>query len=206
MKAKILIFTLFIISISFSQRTESIVYLKDGTKKVGYINQLGDNVSTIDKVKFRTNKKSKKIIEIDITKISKIDFTKDGNIQETDYFKTLEKDPNTILKVTLEYEGYISLFQRIVYGFQGNISHIEHYFQKNEKGLVKISPVGFLANGTEKAIIKYFNDCPKLAQYIKNETFKKYVKSRKEFEKKPKFRQRLIEILKYYNSKCLQNN
>lgn len=217
MKGKLLIFTFFITLIVSSQKTESIIYFKDGTEKIGYIkygpHPFASNITTTDKVKYRTSKESKEITEFEYSEISKINIIEDGDIIRTSYFKNPDKNPHVVLEVTLVYEADVNLYEHIATGSISNGSNgyrsypiFEYYAQRGKNNIVKIFPVGLLGNGSDKAMIEFFSDCSKLIGYIKNRTFEKYVKNHPDYEDEPKLRSRFLEIVKYYNSKCSTEN
>lgn len=212
MKGKLLIFTFFITLIVYSQKTESIIHFKDGTEKVGYIKYgpkpFASNITTTDKVKFRTSKESKEITEFEYSEISKIDIIKDGDIIRTSYFINPDKNPHVVLEVSLVYKANVNLYEHITTGYNGYRSYsiVEYYAQRDKNNAVKIFPVGLLGNGSDKAMIDFFSDCEKLIEYIKKRTFEKYVKNHPDYEDKPKLRSRFLEIVKYYNSKCSPEN
>lgn len=210
------IFFLFLItSIVSSQKYESVIHFKDGTEKSGYIKYgakpFASNITTTDKVKFRISKESKEVTEFEFSKISKIDLTKSGDVIRTYYFQTPEENLKVVLEVTLEHEGNaVSLYKHIqsvntsTNGYNpGSIN--EYYLQKGKKNIVKIFPGKFMGISSENLIKNFFEDCPKLVELIDREAFKMFVANTPSLAKK-KNTNRLIEIVKYYNSKCSVEN
>jgi len=205
MKSKILLFIFFITTITYAQKIEGTIHFNDGTQKSGYIKYgpkaIAKNIKTTDNVKFFKTKNSNKKVEFKYSNISKIDLTKNGDLITTIYFKVYEKDPNIIFDVTLEHEGHVSLYKNTHFDNYGYI--IETYFvQKDDQNIVKIFPVGVLGNGSDKAMKNYFIDCPKLLELIDRRAFRMYFANKPSLEKSEKFKNRLIEIVKYYNTKC----
>lgn len=211
MKVKFLILTFFVATFAFSQKTEGVIYFKDGTKKVGYV-KVGPkfsetNIGIKDKVKFRIDKKSKEISEFEYSNILKIDFIKKSKVIRTSYFKVPLNNPEVILEVSLEFEAEVNLYYHFSKAVGSNgYSSDDYYVQRGEDNIVKIFPVGIFGSGSEKAMMNYFGDCLKLVEHIKNETFKKYVENHPDFKEKSKVYSRMIEIVKYYNINCLENN
>ncbi len=204
MKVKLFFFTLFSVSIAFAQKSECTVYFKDGTNKVGFIKEMGSKPGLNEKFKFRTNKKSKEIFEFKIENIAKIDFIENGVVNRTMYYKHSENNPNVFLEVILIYKNEVSLYYHYVSEYQYN--NTEYYVQRGEDKLVKIFNVNALGNRSKNLMMKYFNDCPVLIEHIKKDTFKNYVKNHPDFVDKPKLQSRIIEIVKFYSTKCLENN
>ena len=213
MKERIIILICFTSSMVFSQKTEGTIHFKDGTEKIGYVKYgpkpLLSDISIMDKVKFRTSKESNEISEFEYTDIAKIDLMKDGEILSTSYFKTLKKNPNIILEVTLVHKGNVSLFTHIAHvntpNSYGGGSIREYYVQRDEENIVKIFPGKVMGISSEKLMMRFFSDCPKLVELIDREAFKRFVANSPGLAKN-KNANRLIEIVKYYNSKCLREN
>ena len=104
---------------------------------------------------------------------------------------------------TLIHEGETSLYSRKVLVITGSLYYETRYFvQGPGKSFTKIFPVGAMGNGSDKAMKKYFKDCPKLVKLISQQAFKKFVGNDPNLKRSEKFRNRLIEMVKYYNSKC----
>ena len=117
-----------------------------------------------------------------------------------------EKDQQSPSEKILVYEGTTNLYVSPYTGFtttpNGSFTDTEYHVQTKGREMVKIFPVGLLGNGTNKAIKKYFNDCPRLGKLIDQEAFTRSVGNDPDLSRTEKFRKRLIEIVKYYDSKC----
>ncbi|MEE9362414.1 MAG: hypothetical protein V3U92_07445 [Cellulophaga sp.] len=210
MKGKIVVFVFFTALIVSSQKREGTIYFKDGTKKVGYIRNRSDIITSKDRLEFRISKKSKEISEFKYTDISKIDFNNatSENIFAIFYYKTLMENSENMLEVSLIYKGYVSLYRHIGYfensqGGGGSIT--EYYVQKGEENIVKIFPGKVLGKSSETLMKSFFEDCPKLVELIDRKAFKMFVANSPSLAKK-RHTNRIIEIVKYYNSKCSGSN
>ncbi len=104
------------------------------------------------------------------------------------------ENSNRLLDLVIE--GKVSLYRDMLHVDNG-VQLVYYVDKKNEK-LTKIFPVGFMGNGSDKAISEYFNDCPAILELLEREAFRKFVKMKKGL----KSQYRLEEIVKYYNQKC----
>jgi len=208
-----MLFLFFITSITLAQKKEGIIHFKDGTEKHGYIkygpSPFASNILVTDKVKFRKTIKSKEIIDYEFSKISKIDLIRNGEILWSSYFKIPKKNPDIILEVNLVHKGITSLYTHMASvnnpSNYGGGSITEYYVQNNEEGIVKIFPGKPFGVSSEKLMKQFFKDCPKLVELIEKEAFKRYVANTPKLAKR-KTKNRLIEIVKFYNSKCNVGN
>ena len=197
MKKTILLLTIFFSTITFSQKDNGKIYLKNGEVKTGFI-RLGlistFGLASEDIVVFKKNKKSKEKIKYTLNDIDKIELEKKG----TYFMKKNEK--GNILITQLIYEGSpLSLYLYLEEGFNGEKSP-SYYFQKGNENLQLI--YRGLGNSSNKKMTKYFSDCPKLTEYIKSRTFEKYVEKSPVFKGKNKLISKLTEIVKFYNKNC----
>tara|TARA_B110000971_G_C19756389_1_gene384360 strand:- start:40 stop:636 length:597 start_codon:yes stop_codon:yes gene_type:complete len=197
MKKTILLLTMFFSTITFSQKDNGKIYLKNGEVKTGFI-RLGlfstFGLASENIVVFKKNKKSKEKTKYTLNDINKVVLEKKGT-----YFMKKNKKGD-ILITNLIYEGSpLSCYLYWEEGFNGQRSP-SYYFQKGNEDL-KLIYRG-LGNTSNKKMRKYFSDCPKLAEYIKSRTFEKYVERSPKFKDKSKLTSKLIEIVKYYNENC----
>jgi len=197
MKKTILLLTIFISTITFSQKDNGKIYLKNGEVKTGFI-RLGlfstFGLASENTVVFKKNKKSKEKTKYTLNDIDKIELKKKG----TYFMKKNEK--GNILITNLIYESSpLSIYFYWESAFDGGKSPT-YYFQKGNEDL-KLIYRG-LGNTSNKKMRKYFSDCPKLVEYIKSRTFEKYVERSPKFKDKSKLTSKLIEIVKYYNENC----
>jgi len=211
MREIIIIFTLLTSLSTFAQDSKgSVIHFKDGSTKVGYFkygSPFRGNILITDKLKFRTNKKNKDFSEYDFSEISKI-VTPTGN---TYYYLTPKDNLQIILKVSLVYEGSIKIYrhQQLANGGGPN-SNIQYmaevfYLQKGEESLVHVFPNKTFGASPEKLMKNFFKDCPKLVQLIDRQAFKIYVANNPDLAG-IRTESRLIEIVKYYDTKCIEDN
>ena len=197
MKKTILLLSIFLSTLIFSQKDNGKIFLKNGEVKTGFI-RLGlystFGFASENKVVYKKSKESKEKIKYSLNEINKVVLEKRG----TFFMKKNEK--GDILITNLIYEGSpLSLYHYPEEGFNGHKSPT-YYFQNGNEDL-KLIYRG-LGNSSDKKMRKYFSDCPKLAEYIKSRTFEKYVERSPKFKDKNKFYSKLIEIVKYYNENC----
>ncbi len=191
---------------SSAQKGQGTIHFKDGTKKVGFFNYgpgiTAPNIRVTDKVIYKTNKKDKKSIEYDFTDISSIEYGS-GNKAFVYYFKIPEENQNVILDVNLLYDGKVKLYlhSSTVAGPMNTYQENVYYVQKNEDYIYRIFPNKFMGPSSKKLLKQYFSDCIKLVELIDREAFKMYVANNPEL-KKNSVQNRLLEIVKYYDSKC----
>ena len=191
---------------SSAQKGQGTIHFKDGTKKVGFFNY-GPNLtaSTIrvtDKVIYKTNKKDKQSIEYDFDDISYLEHGF-GNKKFVYYFKVPEENQNIILDVNLLYEGKVKLYRHssIISGPMNTYNENVYYVQKNEDFIFRVFPNKFMGPSSKRLLKQYFSDCAKLVELIDREAFEMYVANNPEL-KKNYSENRLLEIMKYYDSKC----
>tara|TARA_R110001592_G_scaffold149963_1_gene375550 strand:+ start:2772 stop:3368 length:597 start_codon:yes stop_codon:yes gene_type:complete len=197
MKKTILLLSIFLSTLIFSQKDNGKIFLKNGEVKTGFI-RLGlfstFGLASENIVVFKKNKESNEKIKYTLNDINKVVLEKKG----TYFMKKNEK--GEILITNLIYEGSpLSLYLYWEEGFNGQRSP-SYYFQKGNENL-KLIYRG-LGNSSDKKMRKYFSDCPKLAEYIKSRTFETYVERSPKFKDKNKLNSKLIEIVKYYNENC----
>tara|TARA_B110000240_G_scaffold145172_1_gene160539 strand:+ start:188 stop:784 length:597 start_codon:yes stop_codon:yes gene_type:complete len=197
MKKTILLLTMFFSTITFSQKDNGKIYLKNGEVKTGFI-RLGlfstFGFASENIVVYKKSRESKEKIKYSLNEINKVVLEKRG----TYFMKKNEK--GDILITNLIYVGSpLSIYYYPEEGFNGQKSPT-YYFQNGNEDL-KLIYRG-LGNTSNKKMRKYFSDCPKLAEYIKSRTFEKYVERSPKFKDKSKLTSKLIEIVKYYNENC----
>tara|TARA_B110001452_G_C15202723_1_gene417324 strand:- start:936 stop:1532 length:597 start_codon:yes stop_codon:yes gene_type:complete len=197
MKKTILLLSIFLSTLIFSQKDNGKIFLKNGEVKTGFI-RLGlfstFGLASENIVVFKKTKKSKEKTKYTLNDINKVVLEKKGT-----YFMKKNKKGD-ILITNLIYEGSpLSCYLYWEEGFNGQKSP-SYYFQKGNENL-KLIYRG-LGNSSNKKMRKYFSDCPKLAEYIKSRTFETYVERSPKFKDKSKLNSKLIEIVKYYNENC----
>ena len=197
MKKTVLLLTIFFSAITFSQKDNGKIYLKNGEVKTGFI-RLGlfstFGLASENTVVFKKNKKSKEKIKYTLKDIDKIELEKKGT-----YFMKKNEDGNILITNLIYESSPLSIYSYWERTFDGGKSPT-YYFQKGNENL-KLIYRG-LGNTSNKKMRKYFSDCPKLAEYIKSRTFEKYVERSPKFKDKNKLYSKLIEIVKYYNENC----
>ncbi len=171
-------------------KEKAIIYLKNGEKKDGFVKDSKLNV------KFKFDKKDEDIQKIRLEEIDSIDYEK----QETIYYRPLDNTNGEVLRVRQIYSGKTKLYYHYERAFDNGAYRV-FFVQGEEAYLTKIFPVGILGNGSDKAMIAYFADCPKLTQHIQKRTFEKYVNNQPKY-KKARTPGRLTEIVKFYDSNC----
>ena len=219
MKTTILIlFMLLTTAMGFSQKIEATLHLKDGTTKTGFIkyglNPFAPNLYVTDKVKYRKTITSKEITEYAYSLISRIDVLEEGKLMRSLYFRTTEKNPKIVLELLLVYqEGEVNLYAAPVDVITPNdvvqsgkpyvvASVSAYYLQKDgEAHVFKVFPGKVMGISSEKLMQDYFEDCPKLVELIGRKAFKMYVANTPSLADQ-KSKNRLIEIVKYYNTNC----
>lgn len=210
MKKYILFLAFTITTAIHGQWHNGVIYFEDGSTKSGLLS-LGD-----EEVVLRKSKKSKEKTKFITSIIDRVDFVEKDEVLVTFLFMSAKSRASTkTLMVNLEFEGEVSLYRHYNYESGVNVSDgnrgnqyvgggevIEYYVGRDSENLTKIFPVGVLGNGSEKAIKDYFYKCPKLIELIEREAFERLVGNDPKIKKSQKFKQRLIEIVKYYNSNC----
>lgn len=111
----------------------------------------------------------------------------------------------TLKDVAPLHEGHTSLYFRTVdkkneFG-QREYARTEFYVKtEGDENLTKLYSQGVFGNGTgKKNLKKYFQDCPKLIELIKNNAFKKYFENKTNMSRFVKLNNRFIEMVKFYN-------
>ncbi len=189
MKKNIALLILFTgISVStYAQRTEAIVYFKDGTKQEG----LGKLISQ-NRVKFKKTRREKPVkYQFDI--LDKVVINEGGDTYE--YVSRVVKDIEQprVLEL-LEQGGKVSLFRVVNQGYNPNMgmagggagtgfgpmtgtgyySISNYYVQRSDEDKVThLGSTHIFSKNFKKAASDYFQDCPALVEKIQNRAFKK---------------------------------
>ena len=185
---KLNLFALTLLTIVNLNAQNDIIFFKDGTSKKGYV-----KITQNDKIKFKTNKNSKDFIKYSSTEVEKIEINHKKYGKSTKVYKRVKnffQDSDQLLNLMVE--GKANLYYNLVdygHGLQ------PVYYVDKEKELTT-NPVIILKS--DKIIAEFFKDCPNLLKLLKREAFRKFVKMKKGL----KYQNRLIEIVKYYNTKC----
>ncbi|WP_301162031.1 hypothetical protein [uncultured Winogradskyella sp.] len=196
---KYILFLLFLISINFysySQFSEPYrptkVFLKSGDSLVG----MG---KTRNKAfKFRANSESKAFF-IDFSKIKFIEQKNSENEWiKFKFFQTTNSDKFIRVQElnvgeTLELYAIISNGNvSVAGGGSFPMTSVSYYLKKNqEEKLTKIGIYDPVFSDYTTLVKNYFSDCPKLIEQIENKTLR--------------FRDGLEEMVKYYNSNCVED-
>ncbi|AOW20229.1 hypothetical protein [Urechidicola croceus] len=204
---KIVIILFLLISISsFAQKQKATLYFKDGTTKTG----LAKFTTFEEKIKFRKNRNSKKVV-YDSNKIDKIIIREnDKNIEYR--YKFVEGRERAILLEPL-VEGEITLYRDLKEGYSPGVSvggyggggmgmgmtmgggyySISNYFvaRGNEKKLQNMGSTALFGKNFKKAAKEYFKDCPSLVKKINDKEFKK---------------RDIVDVVEYYNNNCASKN
>ncbi len=192
MKKYFLIISVLVSSILNAQKLNGTIYFKDGTIKNGLI-----KITNNEKIKFKTNKDSEDITTYSSIEVDKVEIEFEKNRKEIRVYKDIENLFQYGEKLlTLLVEGKVNLYIDMLHVDNG--VQLVYYVDKKKEKLTKIYPVGFLGNGSDKAISEYFNDCPALIELLEREAFRKFVRMKKGL----KSQYRLEEIVKYYNREC----
>lgn len=197
---RLILFLILSSSVATSQTDKKTVYLKNGEIKTGYITFKENGI------KFKVDRKSKEKINYSPDEIVKIEIEKENGLIKTQIYKKIATSQFGEEKlVTIEIIGKVNLYTYINYytnvSVNGGVSRgaeTQYFVERGDSGMTKIYPVGILGNGSDKAIKKYFYGCPSLLQLKKKKAFRKLVGNRKG----NKVYNRMVEIVKYYNSKC----
>ncbi len=183
-----------------SQTKRAVIYLKDGTKKKG-IARFSNYCSNVIMYKKNKNSKLKKLTKDDFYKVILIK----GNDVEVYEFKTIKNPKGDTLLLKFHINGHLNLYSltdTVIYnnhsagvkseGF-GNISlGTEHsattfFLSRKNSNIVDYFPIHSPLQSFKKKASKYFKDCPKLVEKIRN----------KEYQQK-----HIFEIVTFYNLKC----
>lgn len=196
----ILFFTpLFLTAQKTAHKFDGVIYYKDGSTKSGFISLIDD------KIVFRPTRKSKEKTKIDATKIDKIKFGDKNDTNATFFFKQLaNKNSDKTIPVTRLLEGNVSLYLYYSSGINANNGGYEtlrYYVAKKDEQLSLILPTG-IAKTSDRAIKEYFDDCPKIGEYIDKKAFQKIVDNNAKLRRSEKVPRRLKDIVNYYNSNC----
>jgi len=192
MKKYFLILSILFTSILNAQKQNGTIFFKDGTTKNGLL-----KITNNHKIKFKINENSEDVLTYSSLEVEKIEIEFKKNRKEVKVYKDTESLFQSSDKLlTLLEEGKVNLYMDMLHVDNG--VQLIYYVDKKKEKLTKIYPVGFMGNGSDKAIEEYFQDCPTLLELLKREAFRKFVKMKKGL----KSQYRLEEIVKYYNQKC----
>jgi len=202
MKKIILFIGIILISLNCnSQNQKATLYLKTGDTIHGLA-----KIKAFGKIKFRYNKKSKKVIYFP-GQLIKFDIIQQGS-KTTNIYKYVQGNQLSTSRkcMTLITEGKIDLYRVSVsvthapMGFGGGgmgrmggmtmgYSMDNYYVSKDDSDVVtKLTIVGtFFGKNFKKAASEYFSDCQDLVDRIQNKTYRK---------------RDIEEIVRFYNTKC----
>lgn len=202
MKFKILyIITIFLFAhqITGAQETLATLVFKDGTVLKGLA-----KVSGRHHIRYRKSKEAK-AKRIHFSKLKKADIAFEEGIATFVYLPKKGKNNPKIYKQLVE--GNVSLYfwntggSNVGYNaaapgtFGGNrvvgsSFYIENYFIKRSQddGLILFTGSTMYVRGYKKAVKKFFKDCPRLIEKVKNKEFK---------------REQIVEIVQFYNNNCV---
>jgi len=191
MRKLFLVFTLLFAIASFGQEAKGFymknknatIYFRDSTTLDGLA-----KITSFNDIKFRKNKKSKKITYNSKLVYKLIIHKKDIDIEY--HYKIVFERPNPIL-LEIAVKGRLSLYRELqVYTYNSGSPVL--YVTKDDSDFADI--IGYTKSGSKskkniKELLSYIEDCPNLVDLIQNGKFK---------------HKSIEEIIKYYNLHCVE--
>jgi len=196
MKKIVLLVTLILSTVAFSQNQKCIIHFKDGKTLEG----LG-RLKFDGRVKFRLNEDADSEF-INSEQISTVEVENDENLQ-TFVYKKVKDDYPIWMKIIIT--GKVNLYTNDVSGFNfstinaqpgfgggiamGGGGAITYFYvdHEGESEVFKIASTGTIGGNFRNSASYFFKDCPVLIEKIQNKTYKK---------------SNLEEIVAFYNSNC----